>query len=121
MVNLLLTKRICSWAQRVAVGIGILLVAPTAPAADFIWTNTAASGYFTNPAVWSVNGTPGLNDNVWLINNSVYTIWGSNNAALFSANVYFTNTVAGSMTVTYAIGNTTWTVTNQYNRTNGNS
>ena len=70
------------WAQRVAFGISILLVASSAPAAsDFIWTNTASSGYFTNPAVWSVNGTPGLNDNVWLTNNSVYTIWGSNNAA----------------------------------------
>jgi len=78
LFKLIWTRRIDNWKRRIAVGIGSLLVTP---AGDFIGTNTASGGDFTNPAVRSVNdNTSGLNDNVWLTNTGVYTSGGATNS-----------------------------------------
>lgn len=86
----------------------LLLASPLSRAASSYWTNTAATGNFTNPAMWS-SGVPGAADDAWFASNATSTLSFTADATTANASVSVTN-----RTVTFNVSNSTWWVTNRF-------
>ncbi len=90
-----------------------MVVAISSPAADLVWTNTAA-GNWTTAANWSPNSVPGALDSAFITNSGTYTVTVNSTVTVGSLTLGGTNATGIQMLANSG----TLTVTNTYLETN---